>query len=113
MEGYQIMKPLRTCAICHTEYDYCSSCPDKMRDPVWKNSFCSMNCKKIYDTCVGFSLKEISPESAYKTLSSCDLSKQDTYSESTRKIIKEILALSPQSKPFAKPFKEPPKEFKK
>lgn len=107
------MKPLRTCSICHKQYDYCSSCPEKMRDPIWKNSFCSRNCKQIYDICVSYSLKEISPEYAYKTLSACDLSKKDEFSQSTQKLISEILSLPKQSKPFVKPPKEHPKEMNK
>lgn len=84
-----------------------------MRDPIWKNSFCSVNCKKIYDTCVGFSLKEISPELAYKALSECNLSHQETYSESTKRLIKEILSLPRPEKPFVKPPKNDPKEISK
>ena len=99
MERKFNLKPLRTCAICKEEYDYCSSCPEKSRDPLWKNSFCSLNCKNIYEICVSFNLKEISKEEAQKRLASCDLSKKNKFSKSTKSIIEQIMEGSPKPKP--------------
>lgn len=99
MEREFNLKPLRTCAICQTEYDYCSSCPEKSKDPLWKNSFCSENCKKIYEICVSYNLKEISKEEAQKRLASCDLSHKDKYTKSTKRILNEIMEGSPKPKP--------------
>lgn len=101
------MKPLRTCALCKEEYEFCSSCPEKITVPVWKNSFCSENCKKIYDACAGYNMGELSKEEAYELLEQCDLSKRSKYSNATKKILKEIQGRSKRSKP--KPEAKPEK----
>lgn len=95
-------KNLRTCAICSEEYDYCSSCPEKMSAPLWKRSFCSQNCKEIYDICVQFNLGQMSKSEAKKKLASCDLSKMDSFSEATKNAIEKI-----NEKPKPKAVKKP------
>ncbi len=99
------MKPLRTCALCKEEYEFCSSCPEKITVPVWKNSFCSENCKKIYDICARYHMGELTKEEAQSLLEQCDLSKRAKYSNATKKILKEIQAKSrrQKSKPAADP----------
>lgn len=92
------MKPLKKCVICGEEYDYCSSCPDKMNMPSWKNSFCSENCKKIYDACAKYNAGELIKEEANALLETCDLSSKSKFSSATKKLIKEITAKPRQKK---------------
>lgn len=92
------MATLKKCALCSEEYDFCSSCPDKMNLPMWKNSFCSENCKRIYDICVKYHIKEMSREDAKAALAECDLSKKKEFSGTTRRILNEIFAQPKASK---------------
>lgn len=97
------MKPNKKCVICGTEYEYCSSCSEKKHLPTWKNSFCSENCKIIYDTCVKYSMGNLEKEEAASILRSCDLSKRNKFTPSTKRLVKEILAQPKKAKPAEEP----------
>lgn len=80
----------RTCCVDGVKYSYCPNCTKDNDKPVWMLTFCSENCKDIYEACAGYFAKMISIEDAKKMLSKCDLSKLDHFTTSTQRLIKEI-----------------------
>lgn len=93
------MKANKKCAICGAEYEYCSSCSEKKHLPTWKNSFCSENCKTIYDTCVKYNMGNLAKDEAALILKTCDLSKRSKFTPATKRLVKEILAQPKKAKP--------------
>lgn len=80
----------KTCVVCREKYTYCGGCHSSIKEPVWKNSFCSENCKEIYHAVAGYSGKAFGANEAKVVLDTCDLSKKDNYTTATKKLIKEI-----------------------
>ena len=84
-------KANRKCVICGQEYFYCTSnCTESKGKPSWMASFCSENCKKIYEACAAFNAKMMSVEQAKKILDTCDLSDKGHFTVSTQRLILEI-----------------------
>lgn len=77
------------CIICGKEYHYCHTCKDK-NDPSWKMSFCSDNCRRIYNTAVAFNMQKITKEQALQELNNEDLSKINNFTDATKRIINKI-----------------------
>lgn len=80
----------RTCCVDGVKYSYCPNCTKDNDKPVWMLTFCSENCKNIYEVCAGYFAKMINIEDAKKMLSKCDLSKLDHFTTATQRLIKEI-----------------------
>ena len=57
----------KKCCVCGNEYTYCPSCGEDRDKPTWMNSFCSENCKQIYEATAGYFGKAYSAQEA-KTL---------------------------------------------
>lgn len=83
------------CVICGKEYKYCHDCNHTELES-WKSSFCSENCREIYRICAGFGMKHITKEEAAKALAKCDLSEMDKYTDSTKRLIREIRQVDEQ-----------------
>lgn len=80
----------KKCVICGNEYYYCNrSCQDSLDKPSWMASFCSENCKKIYEAAAAFNVKKISAKEARIILDTCDLSHKDQFTTSTQRLIRE------------------------
>lgn len=84
------MKDNKECVICGKGYYYCSSCPRK--DPTWKQSFCSENCRKIYNAVAGYTTNQKTKQEAAEILiNECDLSNLDHFNSATKYTIINIL----------------------
>ena len=81
----------RKCVICGNDYYYCNhSCADSLGKPSWMASFCSDNCRNIYNATVKYNMKKITVEEAKNILDTCDLSNKNNFTASTNKLINEI-----------------------
>ena len=78
----------RSCYLCGTKYEFC----DCNRQPAYMATFCSENCKDIFKSLCSFGSGMISAEECKKLLECCDLSKQDSYKESTRDTMAKVFA---------------------
>lgn len=88
-------KANRKCVVCRQEYFYCATnCAESRGKPSWMISFCSENCKKVYDACAAFNAKMMSAEQAKNILDTCDLSDKGHFTVSTQKLILEIYETS-------------------
>lgn len=84
-------KANRKCVVCGEEYFYCSTnCTESKGKPSWMMSFCSENCKKVYEACAAFYAKMMSAEQAKSILDTCDLSDKGHFTVATQKLILEI-----------------------
>lgn len=95
-------KKSRICCVCHNEYTYCPRCNEDKSKPTWYFSFCSENCKEIYQTTSQFENGIISKEDALSKLSELDISGLknfgNSYKDSIYKIQKEELSESKTKK---------------
>lgn len=80
----------RICLTCGKAYEYCSSCSSSLDSPVWKNMFCTENCKVIFETASDYAQKVITKESAKNKISKCDLSHYEKYNANISRIINDI-----------------------
>ena len=83
-------KKMRTCAVCHTNYEYCPSCDKDKDKPTWYFSFCSENCHDIYEATSKFENKLIDANTAKDKLEKLDLSRLDNFGFSYKKSIERI-----------------------
>lgn len=89
---------MSNCVICEKEYEYCPRCNKYEKEPAWKISFDSENCKNIYDACVGYRDGIITKEVAKKKLESCDLTVLESAKNVTKKSVEEIVGKKETSK---------------
>lgn len=83
-------RTLRTCAVCRTSYPFCPKCNEDKDKPLFYFTFCSENCKNIYDVTSKFESGQISDVDAKEKLSKLDLSKSEDFGTSYKASIKKI-----------------------
>lgn len=76
------------CVVCGKQYYYCNTC--KSQDPSWMISFCCDNCRQIYNTVAKYGIGKLTQEQANKKLKELDLSKENSFTDTTKKLISEI-----------------------
>lgn len=81
---------LRRCCVCGTEYKYCNKCDADAKKPAWYFSFCSENCKNIYDVTSKYEDKNIDAAKASEILNKLDLSRLDNFGLSYKVSIRNI-----------------------
>lgn len=82
------MATKRSCYLCGSKYEFC----DCNRQPAYMATFCSENCKDIFKSLCSYGSGMISAEECKNLLECCDLSKQDSYKESTRNTMAKVFA---------------------
>lgn len=85
------MRYPRACLCCGKTYSYCSSCWDYRALPLWMNSFCSDNCKDIFETCADYNFELITKEEAKELLSACDLSNSKNFNKCVKRDLGVIM----------------------
>lgn len=64
----------RICLTCGNKYDYCGSCNNNLKLPVWKNIYDTDNCRMIFRTVSDYAQNAITKDVAKNNLLKCDLS---------------------------------------
>lgn len=82
----------KICIICKNGYHYCPSCREDNNKPSWYAIFDSENCKTIYDVCTEYRDGIIDKKTAYDRIAKLDISGIETFSDSTKAQIKDILS---------------------
>ena len=81
----------KKCCVCGNDYTiFCPSCREAVNQPTWMNSFCSENCKQIYEATAGYFGKAYSAQEAKTLLDMCDLSNKENFTAATQRLINEI-----------------------
>lgn len=115
------MKREKICAVCRQPYKYCPHCREDKDKPTWYFTFCSSNCKNIYDATSSYENGNIPADEAKKILDKLDLSKivpGTSYSMSVEKINKNLkkkvdVSTKKEDKEVAKKSVASTKNFKK
>jgi hypothetical protein len=80
----------RRCACCRKTYTFCPRCPQDAGKPYFYYTFCSENCKDIYNTLSAFTDKDITATEANERLNTLDLSRIEDFGESYRNTIAKV-----------------------
>lgn len=84
-------RKMRTCCVCHEEYNFCPVCtPEDRAKPTWYFAYCSENCKNLYKATSDYEDGKISANEAILQLNNLDLSKVETFGESYKNAIYKI-----------------------
>lgn len=85
---------LRTCCVCGTQYKFCPRCNEDKDKPLFYFTFCSENCRDIYNVTSEYENGQIDSIDAKAQIDKLDLSKLSnfgtSYKASIDKIIKSI-----------------------
>lgn len=82
----------RVCKVCGTAYYYCPSCHDNGPKENWKILCHDENCMKIFNVCSEHFFNRLTDTQAMAELEKLDLTNLETFNETNKKQIKEILA---------------------
>lgn len=82
----------RTCSVCRRSYKFCPSCREDSDKPLWYFSYCSENCKKIYEVTSNFEDGLIDEKTAKEQLRKLDLSRLDNFGTSYVASINKIMS---------------------
>lgn len=80
----------RICLACGKAYEYCGSCENTRKLPVWKNLFDSEECKVIFECVSDYEQKAIDKKRAQKRISGYE-SKVSEMKDEIRKVAEEII----------------------
>lgn len=83
-------KKMRKCAVCGKNYPFCPRCGEDKDKPMWYFTFCSENCKDIYDVTSKFEDGQISGKDAKTKLDKLDLSNFEDFGNSYKISVAKI-----------------------
>ena len=75
-------KYVQTCLLCKQTYEYCGGCSKYKHLPTFMTTFCSQNCRDIYQVMTNFESKILTKEEAKRQLMNLDISRHDYYTKS-------------------------------
>lgn len=85
-------KHIRKCVVSKNhEYEYCSKCQKFDPKETWRNMFCSLNCKKIFNIVMKYKDGIISQDQAFSELADCDLNNLNEFNSDIKNIINQIM----------------------
>lgn len=88
----------RKCIICGKDYYFCNVCnSEDANKPTWYFIFDGQNCHDIYEVCTQYRDEEIDVKVAYEKISKLDISDIESFAESTRNQIEEIMSKGKES----------------
>lgn len=97
----------RICCVDKTQYVFCPHCGGSYNpNEMWKVTFCSKNCKSIYETCNAYANNQIKASEAKDILSRLDLSKIELFPNGIKKNIFDILSITEKVVPVVEEKKE-------
>ena len=67
------MSNIKVCCTCSQKYKYCGHCDKNAKANRWRNSYCSENCRDIFDILMEYSGKRIPIDVAKQKLSQQNL----------------------------------------
>lgn len=93
--GILLERKLRRCACCGTEYSFCPKCSEDKDKPLFYFTFCSENCKEIYNVTSQFENGQITSGEAQNQLKKLNLSRLDYLGTSYKNSINKIMNTVP------------------
>ena len=110
------MAKLRKCLCCQSKYSYCPDCngADKLK-PSYFATFCSEDCKTLWDSMTKFNFGTITKAEAKSIISNLQLKPVETYAACIQRDLNNVMAEEPKPKRSRKvelkPIEEPVFEF--
>lgn len=84
-------KYTQICLLCKQTYEYCGGCSKYKNLPTYMTTFCSQNCKDIYQTMADFENGKISKDKAELKLAGLDTIRHMFYTNSFASSYKKIV----------------------
>ncbi len=84
---------LRHCCVCKQEYKFCPKCPEYQHLEPWHFSFCSENCRNIYNVTSKYENGQISDIDAKQQIQRTDLSRVEDFGYSYKNSIAKIMSV--------------------
>ncbi len=97
---------LRHCCVCKQKYKFCPKCPEYQYLEPWYFSFCSENCRNIYDVTSKYENGQITDANAKERIQTINLSKIENFGDSYKTTIAKIMNVVNERKAIEK-TKEP------
>lgn len=111
------MAKLRKCLCCQSKYSYCPDCngADKLK-PSYFATFCSEDCKTLWDSMTKFNFGTITKTEAKSIISTIELKPVETYAACIQRDLNNVMTEEPKPKRSRKavepkPIEEPVFEF--
>lgn len=79
----------KICVSCGKKYSFCPNCGAKKYHEMWKNLYCSQNCKRVFDIVSDYVGGLLPASAAKEKLSECDLTTD--FKQNLRARIDEIM----------------------
>lgn len=67
----------KICIVCGDKYTFCPTCADTKNLEMWRNIYCSENCKKLFHAASGYHAQTATIEEVKSRFDACDLSYKD------------------------------------
>lgn len=92
----------KECVLCHNIYTYCPDCDEYIREPFWKNMFCSEQCVNAYNVFTKYVSGVMDKEQAKAELAKADIDFEHKLKGSFATTYAEIMKEdnNQQDKPF-------------
>ena len=71
----------KICIVCGQKYTFCPTCSETEKLEMWKNIYCSENCKKLFRAASGYHAQTATIEEVRARFDECDLSYKDKLNE--------------------------------
>ena len=71
----------KTCIVCGQKYTFCPTCSETKELEMWRNIYCSENCKKLFRAASGYHSQTATIEEVRARFDECDLSYKDKLNE--------------------------------
>lgn len=89
------MSKKKVCTVCGKEIEFCGHCKRLSFDELWRNIYCSEDCRDIFKTCSDYVGKLISIEDAQQILIKSNV-KEKNIQMSVKNAVDEIINYIPK-----------------
>jgi len=86
-------KDNKTCIVCGEKYTFCPTCAQVRELEMWRNIYCSENCKKLFHAASGYHAKTATLEEVRARFDACDLSYKDKLNENFIEAINAVYGI--------------------
>ena len=91
------MSEIRSCLVCGSKYKYCGHCNKNNIVERWKNTYCSKECRELFNTCSNFEGGLITGKEAYKIITGLNINLNNV-TKAVKGSVDKILTYKPQPK---------------
>lgn len=78
----------RQCVCCGEEYEYCPNC-EKVKQPLWRVTFCSEKCKDLFNMVSAYNTKRVGKAQLQSFIAEHGINEASRYTEPVKKVLME------------------------